>query len=224
MKILLLEDDYLLSRSIQTYLLKKGFLVDAYDNGRDVIDTIQDKMYDFYILDVNTPILGGLECLKIINDFYPSIPKIIISAYHDIDHISVAYDLGCSDYLKKPFNLKELEIKIEKLTITIPKPSGNTSVIILNNNHAYHKDTKQLSYNNKLYVLTPREASLIELFIDNIGQIVNEEMIQEHIWDNEIVEKSTIRSLVNRLRTKLHDDLIQNIRGFGYIIKKNISD
>ncbi|MDX9966887.1 MAG: response regulator, partial [Sulfuricurvum sp.] len=99
MKILLLEDEFMLARSIRTYLLSRGHLVDHYDNGQEVLDVIESKMHDFYILDINTPLVGGLECLKAIAQRYPDVPKIVISAYHDIDYISDAFDLGCSDYL-----------------------------------------------------------------------------------------------------------------------------
>ena len=127
MKILLLEDEFLLSRSIRTYLLSRGHLVDHYDNGKDVLKVIEEKQHDFYILDINTPLIGGLECLEAIAAKFPNIPKIMISAYNDIEHISSAFDLGCSDYLKKPFNLKELQIRIELLlnksnAVDVPNP------------------------------------------------------------------------------------------------------
>ena len=94
MKILLLEDEFMLARSIRTYLLSRGHLVDHYDNGQEVLDVIESKMHDFYILDINTPLVGGLECLKAIAQRYPDVPKIVISAYHDIDYISDAFDLA----------------------------------------------------------------------------------------------------------------------------------
>lgn len=220
MKILLLEDEYLLSRSIRTYLLRQGYFVDDFDNGQDVLERIKEKAYDLYILDINTPLVGGLECLEVINERYPDAPKIMISAYHDIEHISDAYDLGCSDYLKKPFNLKELEIKITRLAEMIPKAETKSPLVTLSEHYAYDTEKRILTYNGELQTLTPREAALIELFVEHLGQIVNEEMIQQHIWEDEPVQHSTVRSLLNRLRAKLEDDLIENVRGFGYIIRK----
>jgi two-component system, OmpR family, response regulator len=223
MKILLLEDELMLSRSIQTYLLACGHLVDAYDNGKDVLDMIEKKEHDFYILDINTPLIGGLECLKVITAKYENIPKIIISAYNDIEHISSAFDIGCSDYLKKPFNLKELQIRIEHLTSQTDSAADkiNDSIIHLSEHYTFDKESNLLYYDDIIQKFTKREHSLIVLFISNLGQIMTDESIQSFIWNGEEVESSTIRSLVNRVRTKLKENLLQNIRGFGYVMSKN---
>lgn len=221
MKILLLEDEHMLSRSIRTFLLSSNHLVDHYDNGKDVLDVIQKEKHDFYILDINTPLVGGLECLKVIAAKYPDVPKIIISAYNDIEHISDAFDIGCSDYLKKPFNLKELQIRIEHLTSQNKTAiEEESSIIKLSKNYTFDKEKNILYYNNVIQKFTKREHSLIVLFISNLGQIMTDESIQSFIWDGEEVEASTIRSLVNRVRAKLKEELIQNIRGFGYVMTR----
>ena len=220
MKILLLEDEFLLSRSIRTYLLSRGHLVDHYDNGKDVLKVIEEKQHDFYILDINTPLIGGLECLESIAAKFPNIPKIMISAYNDIEHISSAFDLGCSDYLKKPFNLKELQIRIELLlnksnAVDVPNP-----IIHLSEHYTFNKETNLLYYDDSVQRFTKKEHSLILLFISNLGQIITDESIQSFIWNGEEVESSTIRSLVNRVRNKLKEDILQNIRGFGYVMAR----
>lgn len=222
MKILLLEDEFMLSRSIRTYLLNCGYCVDYFDNGQDVIDIINTTRYDFYILDINTPIVGGLECLKEIAKLYPDTPKIVISAYHDIDYISDAFALGCSDYLKKPFNLKELEIRIERLTskLTVAAETVNSPIIRLSEHYTFNKETNFLYYDDEVQNFTKRENRLIVLFVSNIGQIIGDESIRSFIWDGDYAEDSTIRSLVNRVRHKLKEDLIENVRGFGYIMKR----
>lgn len=221
MKILLLEDEYLLSRSIRIYLLSCGYLVDYYDNGVDVLAAIKNEQHDFYILDINTPLVGGLDCLSVISKKYPDTPKIMISAYNDIEYISNAFDLGCSDYLKKPFNLKELQLRIERLLLkqTALKEAGN-HIVKLSEHYTFNKDTNFLYYDHEMQNFTKKELALLHLFINNIGQLVTDETIQSTIYNNEEVEPSTIRSLVNRIRSKLKEEIIQNIRGFGYIISK----
>jgi DNA-binding response OmpR family regulator len=221
MKILLLEDEFLLSRSIRTYLLSRGHLVDHYDNGKDVLKAIKEKEHDFYILDINTPLIGGLECLREIALKFPNIPKIMISAYNDIDHISNAFDLGCSDYLKKPFNLKELQIRIERLITNSNTQEAPNPIIRLSEHYTFNKETNLLYYDDCAQMFSKREHSLILLFISNLGQIITDESIQSFIWNGEYVESSTIRSLVNRVRNKLKEDIVQNIRGFGYLMVKN---
>lgn len=221
MKILLLEDEFLLSRSIRTYLLSCGHLVDHYDNGKDVLKVIKEKQHDFYILDINTPLIGGMECLEAIVKKFPDTPKIMISAYNDIEHISGAFDIGCSDYLKKPFNLKELQIRIERLFCK----SNNTieainPIIRLSKHYTFNKETDTLYYDDYPQRFSKKEHSLILLFISNLGEIITDESIQSFIWNGEYVEASTIRSLVNRVRSKLKEDIVQNIRGFGYLMAK----
>lgn len=222
MRILLLEDEFMLARSIRTYLLARGHLVDHYDNGQEVLDIIDTTAHDCYLLDINTPVVGGLECLKEIAKKYPDIPKIIISAYHDIEYISDAFKIGCSDYLKKPFNLKELEIRIERLTTqanllmeTPPDP-----IVRLSDHYTFDKESNLLFYDGEVQKFTKREYSLIVLFVSNLGQIMSDESIRSFIWDGEDTEDSTIRSLINRVRHKLKEDLLENVRGFGYLMKR----
>lgn len=222
-KILLLEDEFMLARSIRTYLLGRNYFVDHFDNGQDVLDIIQKQQHDFYILDINTPLVGGLDCLKIIAQKYPNTPTIIISAYHDIDYISNAFALGCSDYLKKPFNLKELEIRIDRLSTSaghIAVESILEPTIQLSLHYTFDKESNLLFYDGIMQQFTKREYALILLFISNLGQIMTDDNIRSFIWDGEDAESSTIRSLVNRVRHKLKEDIIHNIRGFGYIMKR----
>lgn len=222
MKILLLEDEFMLARSIRTYLLSRGHFVDHFDNGQEVLDLIDTRHYDFYILDINTPLVGGLECLKAISAKYPEIPKIIISAYHDVEYISDAFSFGCSDYLKKPFNLKELDIRIAHLTTQVQqnaKPLYDP-IIRLSEHYTFNKESNFLYYDGEIQKFTKRELSLIRMFVSNLGQIMTDESIRSFVWDGEEAEPSTIRSLVNRVKQKLKEELIENVRGFGYMMKR----
>ena len=222
MKILLLEDEFMLARSIRTYLLSRGCFVDYFDNGKDVLDIIKEQEYDCYILDINTPLIGGLECLKEITALYPDKPKIIISAYHDIDHISNAFSIGCSDYLKKPFNLKELEIRIDRLKAKTPEKTAtdDNPLIVLSDHYTFDKNQNLLYLDGQVQTFTKREYALLVLFASNLGQIMSDENIRCFIWDGEDAEASTIRSLVNRVRHKLKEELVVNVRGFGYMMKR----
>lgn len=222
MKILLLEDEFMLARSIRTYLLARGYLVDHFDNGAEVLEIIEKQSHDFYILDINTPLIGGIECLQTIAKKYPNIPKIIISAYHDVEYISEAFSSGCNDYLKKPFNLKELEIRIHHLTTQLQSIPEKTydPIIRLSKRYTFDKESNYLFYEGEIQMFTPRELSLITMFVSNLGQIMTDESIRSFVWDGEEAEASTIRSLVNRVRNKLKEHLIENVRGFGYVMKK----
>lgn len=222
MKILLLEDEFMLARSVRTYLLARGHLVDHYDNGQEVLEAIETQVHDFYLLDINTPLVGGLECLKAIASKYPLIPKIIISAYHDVSYISEAFSTGCSDYLKKPFSLKELEIRIAHLTAQVQHTPEiqYEPMIHLSKHYTFNKESNFLYYDGTIQNFTKREYSLVTMFVSNLGQIMTDESIRSFVWDGDEAEPSTIRSLVNRVRSKLKEELIDNVRGFGYVMKK----
>ncbi len=117
MKILLLEDDIALNKSIYDALVYSGYSVDTFFDGNDVIDNLS-SIYDLYIMDINVPNISGLELLNLIHNQNNQSKIIMISANTDINIIENAYNLGCIDYLKKPFHLKELRIKIDKLFST----------------------------------------------------------------------------------------------------------
>ncbi len=114
MKILLLEDNKKLNVTIKKRLELKGYKVFNYIDGQDAYDNITEG-FSCFILDINVPNVDGIKILKRIREFYNEVPIIIISATVELDIIKESYDFGCNDYLKKPFFIDELEIKVEKL-------------------------------------------------------------------------------------------------------------
>ena len=114
MKILLLEDNQKLNETITKRLKMKGYNLLSFTDGARAYEAVSDG-FSCFILDINVPNIDGIKILKKIREYYPTLPVIIISASVELDVIKQAYDLGCNDFLKKPFFIDELEIKIEKL-------------------------------------------------------------------------------------------------------------
>lgn len=114
MKILLLEDELMLNNAISEYLKNIGHMVDSFTDGQQVVENINSS-YDLLILDINVPKKDGFEILDELNQKKIYIPTIFISALVDIEDITKAYDLGCREYIKKPFHLGELGIKINQI-------------------------------------------------------------------------------------------------------------
>lgn len=114
MKILLLEDNQRLNATIVKRLEAKGHKIDAFVDGKEAYNAL-DNGYMCFILDINVPSVDGIEILKRIRDFYQETPVIIISSSVELDVIRDAYNYGCNDFIKKPFFIDELEIKIEKI-------------------------------------------------------------------------------------------------------------
>lgn len=150
MKILLLEDELMLNNAINQYLTSIGHQVESFTDGQAVVDSINNS-YDLLILDINVPTLDGFEILTILNSKKIFIPTIFISALSDIEDITKGYNLGCKEYLKKPFHLAELGIKINQI---LKSEQQTTSHIKFSKNYSYSKTNKTLYFNNEPQNLT----------------------------------------------------------------------
>ncbi|HEX5330374.1 response regulator transcription factor [Sulfuricurvum sp.] len=215
MKILLLEDEQMLSEAIHEYLLSLGHRIVLFYNGDEALDTLKKESFDLLILDINVPGIDGLELLETLHALKIRTPAIYISALVDIEGISRAYDLGCYDYLKKPFHLKELALRIDKVmqSCTIPQ-----SHLRLSKSYGYDASTSTLMCDNVTQPLSKRQLQIIDLLARNRGRIVDFDQFRNYVWDEEYVDNPTIRAEVSRLKKSLKEDFIQNIRAIGYMI------
>lgn len=217
MKILLLEDEIMLNESIQEYLESQGHILDSFLEGNEALESIKNNAYDLLILDINVPNIDGLTLLEKIHELKIHAPTIYISALADIEDISRAYDLGCYDYLKKPFHLKELSLRIDRVIISNETPRVH---LRLSKNYSYDQEHSTLLFNSYPQVLTKRQAQIIDLLARNRGRVVDFEQFRIYVWDEQIVDNATIRTEINRLKKILKEDIINNIRGMGYMIDK----
>lgn len=199
MNILLLEDDIALNRAIKKVLELDHHRVDTFFNGREVMNAL-DQRYQLYILDINVPYLSGMEILDIILTQNKQAQVIMISSNTDMHSLQTAYDLGCVDYMKKPFHITELRAKISRL---------NLSQNSLLSNIAFKSDDE---------ILTKKERKLLNLLLDNLTLVVGYKRIEEHVYENSTMSMDALRTLVRRLRSKLLDDIIVNVIDEGYTI------
>lgn len=219
MKILLLEDELMLNNAVSEYLKNIGHLVDSFTDGQDALNNISNN-YDLLILDVNTPSKDGFEILTSLNIQKIYIPTIFISALIDIEDISKAYNLGAREYIKKPFHLEELGIKINQI---LKKEQNNTSHIKFSENYSYSKDKQTLYFNGEPQNLTKKQLEIIHILALNINMVVDFESFRIDVWDCENIDNPTIRAEISRLKKALKEDFIKNIRGLGYKIDRYYS-
>lgn len=217
MKILLLEDEVMLNDSIHEYLETLGHSVQTYLDGSKAFEDIKNKAYDLLILDINVPGIDGLSFLEKIHALKIQTPAIYISALADIEDISRAYNLGCFDYLKKPFHLKELSLRIDRIQIKKEIPRVH---LRLSKNYSYDQEHSTLLFNNEAQTLTKKQSQIIDLLARNRSMVVDFEQFQEYVWDEQIVDNATIRTEINRLKKVLKEDILINVRGMGYMIEK----
>ncbi|WP_122893962.1 response regulator transcription factor [Arcobacter peruensis] len=216
MKILLLEDDVMLNRAITQYLQSTNHEVRTARDGTNCLRILDEEAFELLILDINVPDINGFEVLETLHGKNIIIPTIFISALIDIEEISRAFELGCYDYLKKPFHLKELTLRINKISQSQIVPQQNK---ILSQCYSFNSNSLTLMYNNTTHILTKRQLQIIQLLARYKNATVNYDMFREYVWRDDNIDNATIRAEVNRLKKVLKEDFITNIRGLGYMIE-----
>ena len=217
MKILLLEDDILLHQTITEYLITLGHMVVGFREGKGALASIKEEVYDLLILDINVPQVDGLTLLEDIHAHKITPPTIFISALIDIEEISRAFELGCHDYLKKPFHLKELSLRIDKMLLTHHRPQEHTR---LSEGYSFNESSDTLCFFNEPQTLANRQLQIIKVLATYRGNIVTYDTLREYVWENDDIDNATIRSEVSRLKKNLKEAFIINIRSIGYMVKR----
>jgi len=217
MKILLLEDDSMLNEMISEYLNSTGHVVKNSTTGQECMELLEEEKFDLLILDINLPDINGFTILEKLHEQKRMIPTIYISALIDIEDIQRAFDIGCHDYLKKPFHLKELTIRINKILKTTIVPQRHKR---LSKNYSYDSETMTLLFNNEPHILPKRQIQIIELLAHNRSIVVQYDMFRDYVWNDDYIDNATIRAEVNRVKKVLKEDFIKNIRGSGYMIER----
>lgn len=217
MKILLLEDDILLHETIIEYLESLGHIVVGFREGESALASLEKEIYDLLILDINVPKIDGLTLLEKLHSIKITPPTIFISALIDIEEISRAFALGCHDYLKKPFHLKELSLRIDKMLSTYHQPQEHTR---LSEGYSFNESSDTLTFYNEPQTIANRQLQIIKLLAEYRGSIVTYDTLREYAWENDDIDNATIRSEVSRLKKNLKESFIINIRSIGYMIKR----
>lgn len=215
MNILLIEDDITLNSTITDYLKFKGNDMVSLEDGVKAIDTIDKTNFDLYIIDLNIPNINGLDIVKYIRQKDTLTPIIMITASMELENFKIAYQNGCDEYIKKPFYLEELEIRIDKL---LSKKSEKNSIIQISNTITFDIEYEELIINGQIKKLRKKEKRLLSLFLQNINKTVSIEIIENYVWENEIKESYPIRQLINDLRKEFDngEKFIFADRGLGY--------
>jgi len=217
MKILLLEDEYSLRISIKEFLEDIDYEVDDYSDGVEAYEAIYSKSYDLLLLDVNVPSMNGFDLLQDIRKDGNKTPAIFLTSMVDMQNLREGYKKGCCDYIRKPFDLYELELRINQAYRSFYL--DDSELIELGNSVVYDMTKGKLTGNSEEIVLRKAEKDILELLIKNRNSVVSMQMFQDEIW-GEYVEPATIRVQVNNLRQKLPESIVQNRRGMGYIIER----
>jgi len=217
-KILLLEDELMLQSSICEYLEGLGHMVVSFACGLAAKEALETEPFDILILDINVPNIDGFGLLTFLNDAHIYTPVIFISAMVDIEEISRAFSLGAYDYLKKPFHLKELWLRVDRIARQLE--SHHRRHIVLSPNYSYDKEKNILYYYDKPQNLTKKQLLILELLCTNIEVVVSFDKFRSFVWNHEPIDNASIRAEISRLRRTLHESFIENIKGVGYRVRR----
>ena len=212
-KILVVDDEYLIRNVIKEYCQNEGYKVDEAENGEVAIDKVYDNDYDLIIMDIMMPDMDGYEASREIKDI-KDIPIIMLSARTEEEDKLNGFDIGIDDYITKPFSPKELMARIKAVT-----KRNNKDQIIKLDNIILNNNTREVSIDNKLVELTHTQFELLYLFLSNPNLVLTREDIINKIFgfDYEASDR-TIDAHIKLLRNKLgkYKNYIKTIRRVGY--------
>lgn len=215
MRLLLLEDDTVLRESIEEFLVGQNYHVECFENSDDAFNSIFSVDYDLLLLDVNVPgFFDGFSLRKALSDEKKEIPTIFVTSLSSADALIQGYAHGCCDYIKKPFDLMELLLRVRH-ALKANCFLTSDEFINLCNDYRYNVTTHELTCNTKHIALTKTEVEILEHLILHRNSIVTLEVLYEKIWGNN-VDGANARVQINNLRRKLPKNLIKNIYGIGY--------
>ena len=221
--IILLEDDYTLSKEVGEFLTKHGFHCDHIFDGLMVKKQLKLRDYDLAILDINVPGVNGLQVCKDLREQDSKIPILMLTAFGEVEDKVTAFNNGADDYLVKPFHFEELLLRIKSLLRRkeIPQLKPNTSEIgdltIDNNELKVYRGGLEIN-------LSPKEFKLLTILANAKGRVVPKSLIADQLWDYHIeTNQNTIEVYINFLRKKIDKDfdkkLIHTKVGYGYYLK-----
>ncbi len=213
--ILLLEDDLELSDTIKEFLELNGYKVYIAHNIYQAENLAYENSIDLFLLDVKVPHGDGFEFLKKIRLNSNDVPAIFITSLNSIEDVEKGFLVGADDYIKKPFALKELLIRVKSLL----KRSFNThkDIIELGDGVVFDLKGLRLSKNNQKIALKTKELKLLALFLKHPNKLLTYDTIYEALWDYaEEPNNGSLRTYIKTLRASIGKKRIETVKNIGY--------
>ncbi len=212
-QILLLEDDELFAETLIDSLEEFEYKVTHIANGEKFLEVAYENNFDIYLLDINVPLLSGIESLTEIRKLNDATPAIFLTSYKDKETLKNGFLSGCDDYLTKPFDVEELHLRI----ISLLKRSGKVLDVIQFDNIIYNPLNQTITKEGVDMACGQKVNELFKLFFENRGKIVTKEMIIERLWNyDEEYSEGSIRVYVTKLQKLFDTKKIHNIKNIGY--------
>jgi len=215
-KILLLEDDANLNETVSEFLEELGHKIVSVYDGYDAQEKLYESKYDLLLLDVNTPGIDGFKLLAEAREGDVVAPAIFITSLNSMDDLEKGFDSGCDDYIRKPFELKELKIRVETL-LKRGFYHESKDLISLTKTISYDTINNELIIEDKVVSLGHKESKLLKLFMKNDGEVIAHERIYNHLWNfDEEPSDTALRTYIKNLRKIIGKEKIVSIKKQGY--------
>ncbi|MDR6665695.1 response regulator transcription factor [Rhizobium sp. 1399] len=218
MRILLVEDDYILGSSLKRAFEKHAYGVDWFRDAETALDALRDSQFGCVILDVNLPKASGFEVVRSLRRGGNDVPILMLTALDSVRDRVNGLDEGADDYLVKPFDLDEL---LARLRALIRRRQGRTETIIRCADVELDPSAMVARRNGVQLHIPAKEFHLLRLLMERSGRYVTKNDIEYALYDTDVsVESNTIEVTVYNLRKKLGTDFIRSIRGVGYMVER----
>ncbi len=217
MRLLIVEDDLVLTDALARALGSAGYAVDHLSCGTDADSALIGAVHDLVILDLGLPKMDGFEVVRRLRARGSTIPVLILTAREAVQDRVRGLDLGADDYLLKPFEMAELEARVRVLLRRGIAPGG---AIINLGTLRFDSTGRRVFIGDRSIDLSARELGVLEALLIRSGKVVSKEQLVEHLcnWD-EVVGTNAIEVYVHRLRKKLEPEVeIRTVRGLGYLL------
>lgn len=220
MKLLIVEDNQVLSENVSTYLMKEGYVCENAFSCKEAINKLISFTYDIVLLDIMLPDGNGMDVLRTLKQNQSEVGVLIISAKNAMQDKITGLDLGADDYLTKPFHLPELNARL-KAIYRRRSFHGNKEIVF--NEIKINTDTHEVFVNEELLILTRKEYELLLYFLANKNRVLTKQSIAEHLWgdymdlhDSFDFVYQHIKNLRKKITILRGNDYISNLYGIGY--------
>tara|TARA_R110002153_G_scaffold107109_4_gene246966 strand:- start:130635 stop:131291 length:657 start_codon:yes stop_codon:yes gene_type:complete len=218
MRILLVEDDYLIGSAIQQALHDAAYAVDWVKNGNAALSAVLTQDYGVILLDLGLPDKDGIQVLQTLRKDKNSIPVIITTARDAVEDRIKGLDCGADDYLVKPFLITELQARIRAV---VRRNQGMADPILSNDILELNPATHEVKIDNESYLLSAREYALLHALMLRPGHILSRDELEDRLYGwNEEVASNAIEFIIHGLRKKMGRETIKNVRGLGWMVSK----